>query len=51
MAPVALEHENFLPGMPIPVEEMLLRLLAFLGRLLGMRQAFRSTATTERTRG
>jgi hypothetical protein len=30
MAPVALEYEYFLSGIPIPVQKMLLRLLAFL---------------------
>lgn len=40
MAPVVLEYENFLPGIPIPVQKVLFRPLALLGRLLGYRSSY-----------
>jgi hypothetical protein len=40
IAPVALDYENVLPRIPIPVQKMLLRLLAFLGWLLGYEASY-----------
>lgn len=40
MAPVVLEYENFLPRIPIPVQKVLFRPLALLGRLLGYKASY-----------
>lgn len=40
MAPVVLAYENFLPGVPVAVQEILFRPLALLGRLFGYRASY-----------
>jgi hypothetical protein len=40
MAPVVLEYENWLPGVPIPARKALLKPLALLGRILGYKAGY-----------
>ena len=40
MAPVIVEYENWLAGLPVPVQKALFKPLAFLGGLLGYRARY-----------